>query len=416
MRVDVEQLRKHYGVDGISFSLDLGQCLAVVGVNGAGKSTLLHCLAGWLVPERDRVRYDEQRFSRQRLDLRRRLFFIPDATPVDPEQIVIDYLRDVLRAYESRSDNCANGIYYEGTISGSSDDDQSVALQEDGWFEPEQTEGSRPVPARAGGAVADNEFLSGESYSERSDNIHDFEFEPAELCRHYYRNRRRYRVWARVWFSSWKLRRDEIELLELRRAGALVPVNYNRSWIWIIGLTLGVSLLPEFLMFMLPILMIMLFRTSADSTFNSDFRRIHTLPVTLRTALLAELKYYWIHLLPWIGVAFACAVVWAVRQSIPWDEFLLASLRDLFLLAAGLPCIIALASICDLNMQWLSWSALGWSILLLTSMTIATVGGFMMMFLDGVWALAGAVPAAFAAWALWESCIQNYECGVSDLK
>jgi len=66
MRVDVEQLRKHYGVDGISFSLDPGECLAVVGVNGAGKSTLLRCLAGWLVPERGRLRYDEQRFSRQR--------------------------------------------------------------------------------------------------------------------------------------------------------------------------------------------------------------------------------------------------------------------------------------------------------------------------------------------------------------
>ena len=110
-------------------------------------------------------------------------------------------------SYESRSDNCANGIYYEATISGSSDDDQSVALQEDGWFEPEQTESSRPVPARAGGAVADNESPSGESYSERSANIHDFEIEPAELCRHYYRNRRRYRVWARVWFSSWRRRR-----------------------------------------------------------------------------------------------------------------------------------------------------------------------------------------------------------------
>jgi len=319
-------------------------------------------------------------------------------------------------SYESRSDNRANGIYYEGTISGSSDGNQSVALQEDGWVEPEQTESSRPVPAKAGGVVAENESLSGESYLERPDTLHDLEIEPAELCHHYYRNRRRYRVWARVWFSSWKLRRDEIELLELRRAGALVPVNYNRLWIWIIGLTLGVSLLPEFLMFMLLILMIVLFLNSVDSKFNSDFWRIQTLPVNLRTALLAELKYYWIQWLPWIGVAFACAVVWAVRQSIPWDEFLLASLRVLFLLAAGLPCIIALASICNLHMQWRSWSALGWSILLLTSMTIATVGGFMMMFLDGVWALAGGVPAAFAAWALWESCIQYYECGVSDLK
>lgn len=81
-------------------------------------------------------------------------------------------------------------------------------------------------------------------------------------------------------------------------------------------------------MFLFVPLMIVLFLNSVDSRLNTDYWRIHTLPVNLRTALVAELKYYWIHCLPWMGVAFACAVAWAVRQSISWDELLLASLKS----------------------------------------------------------------------------------------
>jgi branched-chain amino acid transport system ATP-binding protein len=46
----VENLRKHFGgvkaVDGVSFEVRPGQCVALIGPNGAGKSSCFACLAG----------------------------------------------------------------------------------------------------------------------------------------------------------------------------------------------------------------------------------------------------------------------------------------------------------------------------------------------------------------------------------
>ena len=45
-------------LDGVSFDLDNGQCMAILGVNGAGKSTLLKCLDRILTPRRGAVIVD----------------------------------------------------------------------------------------------------------------------------------------------------------------------------------------------------------------------------------------------------------------------------------------------------------------------------------------------------------------------
>ena len=46
--IEVEGLKKSFGtdavIDGVSFSVEKGQTVAVIGPSGAGKSTMLRCL------------------------------------------------------------------------------------------------------------------------------------------------------------------------------------------------------------------------------------------------------------------------------------------------------------------------------------------------------------------------------------
>ncbi len=60
--VEAVALRRAYGprraVDGVSFALGSGDCLALFGPNGAGKSTLLRMLAGLLRPSGGEARID----------------------------------------------------------------------------------------------------------------------------------------------------------------------------------------------------------------------------------------------------------------------------------------------------------------------------------------------------------------------
>jgi ABC-type polysaccharide/polyol phosphate transport system ATPase subunit len=49
------QTERFYALRGVSFQLEHGECLAVIGANGAGKSTLLNLVAGLVPPERGTV-------------------------------------------------------------------------------------------------------------------------------------------------------------------------------------------------------------------------------------------------------------------------------------------------------------------------------------------------------------------------
>jgi ABC-2 type transport system ATP-binding protein len=75
--VRCESLRKHYGavvaVDGLSLTVDRGECFGLLGPNGAGKTTTIEILEGLLAPDAGDVEVLGLRWESDRERLRQRL-------------------------------------------------------------------------------------------------------------------------------------------------------------------------------------------------------------------------------------------------------------------------------------------------------------------------------------------------------
>ncbi|MGE0549590.1 MAG: ABC transporter ATP-binding protein [Kofleriaceae bacterium] len=60
--LEVEDLNVHYGgihaLKGVSFSVEQGQVVTLIGANGAGKTTTLRAISGLLKPSRGKVMFD----------------------------------------------------------------------------------------------------------------------------------------------------------------------------------------------------------------------------------------------------------------------------------------------------------------------------------------------------------------------
>lgn len=82
-----------------------GQIVAVLGDNGAGKTTLLRCLATLYTPDEGDILLDGERLERERIDLRKRLAFVPDQVRFNPSLAAISYIELVLRLYDREPEN-----------------------------------------------------------------------------------------------------------------------------------------------------------------------------------------------------------------------------------------------------------------------------------------------------------------------
>jgi ABC-2 type transport system ATP-binding protein len=95
----------HRGVEDVSFTMQAGECLGIVGGNGVGKSTLLGLLAGALVPQSGTIQFvngersmrKKRFFSHQGLGYRLNVGYMSEVAPVYEELTVARYLR--LRSY-----------------------------------------------------------------------------------------------------------------------------------------------------------------------------------------------------------------------------------------------------------------------------------------------------------------------------
>lgn len=81
MQIKIENLTRIYaenrGLQPLSFTVEKGELIAVIGHNGAGKSTLLKILAGWLLPDSGTVTMDGINLK-DRLAVVRKVGFVPE--------------------------------------------------------------------------------------------------------------------------------------------------------------------------------------------------------------------------------------------------------------------------------------------------------------------------------------------------
>jgi ABC-2 type transport system ATP-binding protein len=103
VKIEFRGVSKAYGpiraLDRVSLQIEPGQIISLLGLNGAGKTTLLRCLGGIAAPDCGGVYFDDEEFTRDRMDLRRRFQILPDFPFHFWDQTVLRNIAIVLRLF-----------------------------------------------------------------------------------------------------------------------------------------------------------------------------------------------------------------------------------------------------------------------------------------------------------------------------
>ena len=94
--LEVEQLTRLYGnfkaVDNVSFKINKGEIVGLLGHNGAGKTTIMKMLSGFIEANQGSIEIDGADIQKDLKQAQQSLGYLPENLPIYPEMIVADYL------------------------------------------------------------------------------------------------------------------------------------------------------------------------------------------------------------------------------------------------------------------------------------------------------------------------------------
>ncbi len=94
--IKITGLIRRYGdfkaVDQVTFSIEKGEVIGLLGHNGAGKTTIMKMLTGFLEPSAGSIEVDGLFMPEDRRKIQTRIGYLPENCPVYPDMTVIDYL------------------------------------------------------------------------------------------------------------------------------------------------------------------------------------------------------------------------------------------------------------------------------------------------------------------------------------
>ncbi|MBU0550105.1 ABC transporter ATP-binding protein [Myxococcota bacterium] len=94
--ISIQGLEKRYGdvraVSGVSFEVQRGEIVGLLGHNGAGKTTIMKIMTGFLEPTAGRVSVGGIDVGADRIGVQRQIGYLPENAPLYPEMLVQEYL------------------------------------------------------------------------------------------------------------------------------------------------------------------------------------------------------------------------------------------------------------------------------------------------------------------------------------
>ena len=103
--IQAEQISKHYGelkaLSEVSFSMQKGEIVGLLGVNGAGKSTLMRILSGIIRPDKGTVSFFGNDFTVDSLKIKKQIGYLSEDNPLYDDMYVREYLEYVRGIYKS---------------------------------------------------------------------------------------------------------------------------------------------------------------------------------------------------------------------------------------------------------------------------------------------------------------------------
>lgn len=107
--IEAKNLVRRYGdfaaVDDVSFSIEAGEVVGLLGHNGAGKTTIMKMLTGFIEPSSGTVTVDGVSVKDNPKLAQAEMGYLPESLPLYPELTVVDYLAYAaeLRGLEPRA-------------------------------------------------------------------------------------------------------------------------------------------------------------------------------------------------------------------------------------------------------------------------------------------------------------------------
>ena len=116
--IQIEHISKTYGdqvaLPDVSFSIQKGDIVGLLGVNGAGKSTLMKILAGGMIADKGRVTFLGEDILSNPLEVKKRIGYLSEDNPLYEDMYVKEYLEYVAGIYKVGNDAVSRVIQETG--------------------------------------------------------------------------------------------------------------------------------------------------------------------------------------------------------------------------------------------------------------------------------------------------------------